>query len=96
MDSESNSKFLENDFKRAQERVWKLKQDPSNDEKLKIYGLFKQATVGNNTKPEPGMFSGLKTRAKWESWKGYEGMLPIVAKREYVKFVNSLFEKQSS
>ena len=91
----SNSKFLEEDFERAQKRVWELKQC-SNDEKLKIYGLFKQAMVGDINTSEPGMFSGLKTRAKWEAWKGNEGLSQMVAKREYIKLVRNLFEKQEN
>jgi diazepam-binding inhibitor (GABA receptor modulating acyl-CoA-binding protein) len=88
-----NSEFLENDFKRAQKRVWDLKTC-SNDNKLKIYGLYKQATEGDTNTKQPGMFSGLKARMKWDSWKGYEGMLSMVAKREYIKLVTELFEKQ--
>lgn len=88
------SEFLEEDFKRAQNRVWKLKEC-SNETMLKVYGLFKQATVGDIDTQTPGMFSGLKTRAKWEAWKGNEGMFPINAKREYVKLVNGLFETQN-
>lgn len=88
-----SSDFLEKDFKRAQELVWKLPTNPTDDEKLKIYGLFKQATEGDINRPEPGMFSGFKARAKWESWKGYEGLSQIVAKREYINFINELLEK---
>lgn len=28
----------------------------SNDDKLALYGLFKQATVGDNTTNKPGIF----------------------------------------
>lgn len=85
------SEFLEEDFQRAQKRVWELKTC-SNDNKLKLYGLFKQATIGNNTTSEPGLFSSLKSKAKWEAWKGNEGLDKNVAKREYIKLVTKLFE----
>lgn len=36
-------------FNTAAEEVKKLSKSPSNDELLELYGLFKQATVGDNT-----------------------------------------------
>lgn len=46
---------LEKRFKKA---VWLIRNGPpkagtSNDEKLKFYGLFKQATEGDCTAPQP-------------------------------------------
>ena len=35
-------------FDEAAEKVKTLSQAPSNDQKLKLYGHFKQATVGDN------------------------------------------------
>lgn len=90
------SDFLQKDFERAQKRVWELKSC-SNNNKLKIYGLFKQATVGNINTPEPsGWLSSLKTKAKWEAWKGNEGLTRDVAKREYIKLIRKLFEEENS
>ena len=34
-------------FKTAADEVTKLSKDPTNDEKLSIYGLYKQGTVGD-------------------------------------------------
>lgn len=36
----------------------------SNDQKLKFYSLYKQATVGNVNTERPGMFSFVE-KAKW-------------------------------
>ncbi|XP_026688072.1 putative acyl-CoA-binding protein [Diaphorina citri] len=36
-------------FNQAAEDVKNLKDTPANDELLEIYGLYKQATVGDNT-----------------------------------------------
>ncbi|CAH1759849.1 6779_t:CDS:2 [Entrophospora sp. SA101] len=46
----------------------------SNEEKLEGYGLFKQATVGDNTTAEPGMFSGMEAKAKWKAWESRKGL----------------------
>ena len=36
-----------------------------NDQKSKVYGLFKQAKEGDNTAAQPGMLSGFETKGKW-------------------------------
>lgn len=42
-------------FEDAQKRLQTLQKSPGNDVKLKIYGLFKQATVGPVNTKRPGM-----------------------------------------
>lgn len=77
------------DFSEAQQRVMQLKTAPSRDVKLQIYGLFKQATVGDINTKRPGMFQ-MKERLKWDSWKSFEGRSSEDAEQEYVKLVESL------
>ena len=38
--------------------------DLSDANKLKIYGMYKQATLGDNTTDKPGMFN-MVGKAKW-------------------------------
>jgi len=45
---------LQDDFNKAAEEV-KALPSATDDEKLTLYGLFKQATVGDNTTDRPGM-----------------------------------------
>lgn len=53
----------------------------NNADKLKLYGLFKQAKVGDVNKPKPeGYIAGLK----WEAWKNMAGMDPVEAMKEYI------------
>ena len=40
----------------------------TNDELKEIYGLYKQATVGDINTERPGMLD-FKGKAKWDSWK---------------------------
>ena len=44
----------------------------SNDEKLKVYSLFKQATEGDIKGDRPGFFD-LKGKAKWDAWNDRKG-----------------------
>ena len=47
----------------------KLKEieDPGSDVQLKLYGLFKQSTIGKNRTKKPQAFEMVR-RAKWEAW----------------------------
>lgn len=63
---------LEARFKKAAEDVNNLQSRPRDDELLNIYGLYKQATVGDCNQPKPGMFQ-LKEKAKYESWLSKKG-----------------------
>jgi diazepam-binding inhibitor (GABA receptor modulator, acyl-CoA-binding protein) len=53
-------------FQQAAEYLRVLPSDISmtNDQKLRSYGLFKQATVGNVNTERPGFFNQVN-RAKW-------------------------------
>ena len=44
----------------------------TDEEKLKIYGLYKQATIGDVNTDRPGMFD-LKGKAKWDAWNAQKG-----------------------
>ena len=61
----------------------------SNEDKLELYGLFKQATVGDVNTERPGMFDP-KGKAKWDAWKAKEGMSSDDAKAAYVSKVQAL------
>ena len=54
---------------------------------LELYGLYKQATIGNINIPRPGMFN-LRGQAKWDAWKHFEGLLSEEAKRRYILIVS--------
>lgn len=54
-------------FDEAQKRLQTLKTSPGNEAKLKLYGLFKQATVGKVNTKRPGM-TDFVGKAKWDAW----------------------------
>jgi acyl-CoA-binding protein len=53
-----------------------------NETKLLLYGLFKQATTGNNTTPKPGWLDPVG-RAKWTAWLSHADKPPHRAMMEY-------------
>ena len=79
-------------FENAVLDVVKLAVSPTNDEKLQIYGLFKQATIGNINIPAPGFFD-FAGAAKWKAWNSMNGKTTDDAKKEYVDLVKSLTDK---
>lgn len=76
-------------FEAAAERVKTLKEKPANDTLLRLYGLYKQATVGDNTASQPWQVQ-MEARAKWEAWTAQKGKSQDAAKAEYVTLVESL------
>jgi diazepam-binding inhibitor (GABA receptor modulating acyl-CoA-binding protein) len=80
---------LNADFEAAVANSKKLAQRPDNTTLLKIYGLYKQATLGDNTEQKPG-FSDMIGRAKWDAWNGFKGTSSEDAKRQYIDLIESL------
>ena len=57
----------------------------SDAEKLEIYALFKQASVGDINIPEPGYtFYKGKDNYKWDAWNAKKGLSQDDARQAYV------------
>ena len=80
------------EFLKAAEDVKKLTAKPTDEELLKLYGWFKQASVGDVNTQRPGMFD-LKGKFKWDEWNSHKGTSKEDAEKAYIEFVNSLMEK---
>jgi acyl-CoA-binding protein len=83
---------LNEKFEDAQKRVKTLSKTPTPDVLLKLYGLFKQGSVGDVEGKRPGMLD-IKGRAKYDAWASRKGMGRDAAKEEYVKYVDELLKK---
>ena len=80
---------LKAEFEAAVANSKSLSERPDNSTLLKIYGLYKQATAGDNAEKKPG-FSDMVGRAKWEAWNGFKGTASNEAKQQYVDLIESL------
>ena len=80
---------LKTEFETAVANSKKLSERPDNTTLLKIYALYKQATVGDVTEKKPG-FGDLVGRAKWDAWNGVKGTSSDDAMRQYVDLIQSL------
>jgi diazepam-binding inhibitor (GABA receptor modulator, acyl-CoA-binding protein) len=80
---------LQSDFDAAVAGSKSLSERPDNATLLKLYGLYKQSTVGDNADAKPG-FSDMIGRAKWDAWNGFKGTSKDQAMQQYVDLFGSL------
>ena len=80
---------LQDDFDAAVANSKKLSERPDNQTLLKIYGLYKQATLGDNAEKKPS-FSDFVARAKWDAWTANKGVSQDEAKQKYIDLIESL------
>ena len=80
---------IDSGFQQALEDVEKLPERPGNDDLLKLYALYKQATVGDVEGKRPGMMDFVG-RAKYDAWAALEGTSADDAKQGYVAVVERL------
>ncbi|KAJ7667706.1 hypothetical protein DFH06DRAFT_1183348 [Mycena polygramma] len=94
----SSHDLIDAQFDRAVEIVQGLpKTGPIQtgyDEKLTMYSLYKQATVGNVTSPRPGIWDMLG-RAKWDAWAKHKDLDSYEAKWLYVAALMKVLRKYS-
>ncbi|KAF6773964.1 hypothetical protein AHF37_06589 [Paragonimus kellicotti] len=93
-------------FEEAKAAVSTLKQDPDNEIKLRMYGLFKQvrypsvkfrlfqATSGDCSGDKPGAFNFV-AKAKWQAWDSLKSMSKEDAASKYIELINDLLAKES-
>ena len=80
---------MDEKFDAAAEKARKT-QGTSNDNKGKLYGLYKQATEGPiGDLPRPGIFN-LVARQKYDAWAKHGDMGKEEAKQKYIELVDSL------
>lgn len=84
---------LEQQFEEAVEKVRNAPEDgefkPSNEYKLRMYALYRQATDGDVSGKRPGMLNIIE-RAKHDAWAEVQGMDRDEAMRRYVEEVDKV------
>ena len=76
-------------FEKAAEDVKKHVKSLADEGKLKLYGLYKQATIGDCNTEKPGLLD-FKGKAKWDAWNAVKGKDKEIAKHEYVEYILTL------
>ncbi|GFP79356.1 acyl-coa-binding protein [Phtheirospermum japonicum] len=95
---------LKEEFEQHAEKAKTLPAGTSNENKLILYGLYKQATVGNvNTRGAISLAHVANLThihfnaflAKWDAWKAVEGKSQEEAMGDYITKVKQLLEDAS-
>ncbi|WP_035060319.1 acyl-CoA-binding protein [Andreprevotia chitinilytica] len=81
-------------FKAASEAVTELNEPPTTQDKLKLYGLFKQATDGDVTGDRPGALNFV-AQAKYDGWAKFKGKTSDEAMQLYIDLVEELKKNDS-
>uniref|UniRef100_A0A1I8ERA3 ACB domain-containing protein n=1 Tax=Wuchereria bancrofti TaxID=6293 RepID=A0A1I8ERA3_WUCBA len=81
-------KSWEAQFEQAVEKVKQLAEKQDLSTKLKLYGLYKQATIGDIDSKRPLLLSS--SQAKYDSWRELKGKSMDEAKKTYIDLVNKL------
>ena len=66
-----------------------LSERPDNATLLRLYALYKQATLGDNAQKKPS-FSDMVARAKWDAWDRLKGTDSDTAKQQYIALIAAL------
>uniref|UniRef100_A0A3Q2QPD4 Acyl-CoA binding domain containing 7 n=1 Tax=Fundulus heteroclitus TaxID=8078 RepID=A0A3Q2QPD4_FUNHE len=83
---------VEAEFKKVADEVKKVKTQPTNDELLVLYGLYKQAVVGDVNTDRPGLLD-LTGKAKWDAWESRKGMSKDEAMSTYITHAKEIISK---
>ncbi|NNJ11484.1 acyl-CoA-binding protein [Chloroflexales bacterium ZM16-3] len=76
-------------FTQAAQDVQQLPKRPANDALLKLYALYKQATVGDVSGARPGVLD-MAGRLKYDAWTKLKGTPAEQAMADYIAFVDQL------
>ncbi len=77
------------EFDNAVVQSKELTKRPSNEDLLKLYSLFKQATEGDIAGERPGGFD-FKGAAKYDAWEAIKETSAESAMEQYIDLVNQL------
>jgi len=80
---------IQDAFTTALAEVEQLPERPGNQDLLRLYALYKQATAGDATGKRPGMVDFVK-RAKYDAWSELSGTTREDAMQSYVNMVEEL------
>jgi diazepam-binding inhibitor (GABA receptor modulating acyl-CoA-binding protein) len=76
-------------FAQAQKDVNDIAERPDNDTMLRLYALYKQATLGDAAGERPSSFDFVRL-AKFDAWSKMKGTSTEDATQQYIDLVASL------
>ena len=64
----------------------------SNEDKLYLYGNYKQALIGNNNNEKPSILNRVEME-KWKSWNSFKDISKEDSMKNYIKKVKKLYNQ---
>lgn len=86
---------LTNLFEQAQAEVVQLNETPAVQDKLKLYALFKQASMGDVSGERPSAINFV-AQAKYDAWAKIQGLTKAEAMQQYIDLVTTLKAAEGS
>lgn len=83
---------LDQNFSSAAENIKKSGKKLDNDTLLKLYGYYKQATLGDCNIEQPSFWQ-IQEKAKWDAWEQHKGIKKTHAMKKYIKLVEKILSK---
>jgi acyl-CoA-binding protein len=80
---------LKKKFETAAKSAQQLKKRPDDDDMLRLYATYKQATVGDASGERPGAFDFV-ARAKYDAWARLRSTDKDKAMKSYIDLVERL------
>ena len=80
---------LQSQFEQAVADSKNLPERPDNMTLLKLYGLYKQGSLGAVQDERPGM-TNFVARAKWDAWAALKGRSQEQAMQQYLDLISDL------
>ena len=93
IEMENELNIIDQNFQEAVRNINNLNYKPSDDELLKLYGLYKQSLFGDNNTEKPGFFH-FRANKKWNTWVENSGKSKQKAKKEYTSYAKEIIFKQ--
>lgn len=84
---------IEKEFQKYSEDIKKIKNTPSNEDLLILYGLYKQSLIGDCNTERPGLLQ-FREKSKWDSWNNYKGKSKEDAMKLYIKKAKKIIKNQ--
>ena len=81
-------------FNKALEDIQTLSEEPSQQDLLTLYGLYKQSKVGDVSGPRP-VRHDMAARAKYMAWKKCLGLEAEEAMQSYIEKVTEMLEEDA-
>lgn len=76
-------------FEQAQKEVVELSEAPEMQDKLKLYALYKQGSLGDVEGERPSAVNFV-AQAKYDAWAKVRGLSKSEAMQQYIDLVNQL------